>query len=155
MSEADKKADRETDAKASPDRDERGFFKPGCAPGPGRGHTREREQLEAISDLIDLIEATAKDQLRKAPDTDSKIKAAKIALKVLELKKPEESGPVLEPRVEKMMVLLSDLASRYSMKSGKPTSALEMIDILHFLCADCERLGGSADDWFEEVDTDD
>jgi hypothetical protein len=57
----------------------------------------------------------------------------------------------MESWVEKLIVLLSDMAARYSARTGNPTSALKMVDILPKLCGDCERLGGSADNWLDIV----
>ena len=132
------------------ERNERGQFKRGNPGGPGRGHSKKVAQLEAVEDLIDLIEVAAREGIINATGIDDKIKAAKIALKVAELKKPGESEPVLDPWLAKLIGFLNSLASRYSNKVGKPVSALEMIDLFPQFCDGCDRLGGPA--LIEEVD---
>jgi hypothetical protein len=147
------KMDREMDSEMEDqsERDDRGRFVKGWSGGPGRGKSTEKDELEAIQDLIELVEVAARDGIVKATGVEDRIKAARIALKVAELKKPEGSGPVLEPHVVDLMELLSNVASSYSDKVGNPTSPLDVLKLMVEYCPNCEKFGMGPEDLFEEI----
>jgi len=152
MSEVEEKTEFKTDEKSLADRDEKGLFQPGCTPGPGRGK-KKNSDIELTGELLSDIEAVVLAAMGDS-DTGLRLKAAALAVKLQNLKKSEDSGPLFDPWVEKLIAFLNDSAFRYSHKTGRPTSALEMVDLLPRLCADCERLGGPVSD-FKVVEDDD
>jgi hypothetical protein len=79
-----------------------------------------------------------------AKDLKDRLKAAGIGIRVQSMRGPDDSGPVLEPFVSELMVILSNLAVSYSSKTGVPTSPLEMIKQMARVCPNCDRFGGEA-----------
>lgn len=62
---------------------------------------------------------------------DSKIKAAKLGLKVAELKRPEQDeGPTLDPIFQPFFSLLWDYCNKHRTKTGQPISQIEAIGLI-------------------------
>lgn len=112
-----------------PERNEKGQFV--NFPGPGRGKSEARARMETIDDLIDLIEEAARDGIIKSKDLKERLTAAKVGLKVAELKKTEDEDKVTIPAaIQKLLDLY---------KQSLVLGGWEGIQWIIEHCADCQR----------------
>ena len=125
------------------------MFIKGGAPGPGRGHKKER-QIELDGELLDMIEQVVRTGLG-ARDLKDRLKAAGIALKVQSMRKPD-SGPVLEPFVAELLDLVPNLIGAYSNKTGIHITPLDLFKRMGEVCLNCDRLGTEEECEFVEVE---
>jgi hypothetical protein len=138
--------------KMDDNRNERGQFKPGHSGGPGRGHKRE-EDIELDGELLDMVEQVVRTGLGSR-DLKDRLKAAGIGIRVQGMKKTEDS-PVLDPFVENVMLLLSNVTSSYADKIGVSIGSLEVLKLMVDCCPDCEKFGTGEEEWFKVVTDDD
>jgi len=125
------------------------MFTKGGEPGPGRGHTKE-EQVELDGELLDMIEQVVVTGLG-SKDLKDRLKAAGIGIRVQSMRKPDDTGPVVEPFVLEFMGLITNLGEAYVNKTGIPISGLDLIKRMAQVCVNCDRLGTEALVW-EEVE---
>ncbi len=130
----DKEKVSEKDDQTISERDEKGRFTKGWSGGPGRGKSEERAKRVTIDDLIDLIEEAAVDGMIKSKDLKERLTAAKVGLKVAELKKPEDEKPLIPPVIQAWM----DLEKMALAYDGWEGVVLRICQI----CTDCPKFPG-------------
>jgi hypothetical protein len=117
-------------------RDERGRFIPGSPGGPGRRKSDKKSELEAIENLLELLEQVAKREVIEAKDLKGRLDAAKVALKVEVLKKAEEDKkpkPVMSP-IMRELIRVHLLSPNFG--------GLEGLERMSKTCLNCENFPG-------------
>ena len=117
-------------------RDEKGRFTSGTHGGPGRGKSEARAKLAAIDDLIDLVEEAARDGIINSKDLKDKLTAAKVGLKVAELKK---SGEEVRLTIPPVIQAYLDL---YKKALAHPGGWEDVVLWISKHCTDCPKLPG-------------
>jgi hypothetical protein len=140
------------DEKKGAARDKMGRFNKGHSGGPGRGHKKEK-QVELDGELLDMIEQVVRTGL-EAKELKDRLKAAGIGIRVQSMRKPDDTGPVLEPGVGEWIGLLWNLSESYLNKTGIPISGLDLIKRMGEVCVNCDRPGTEAFEWKEIADDD-
>ena len=114
-------------------RGEDGRFVTGGPGGPGRGK-KANDDLELAEDLLELVEAVAREGITGSPDLKDKLNAAKLALNVEARKKPEEEADPCHPVVVGWSGLIENLA-------GVGENGFDVMKRMAEVCPGCEKLG--------------
>jgi len=139
-------------AQKNDEKTQKQMFVKGGAPGPGRGHTKEKVEIDG--DLLDAIEQVVRTGMG-AKELKDRLKAAGIAIRVKQLKGSADDKAVMDPFTMKLFDLFHNLAQSQLNKTGIPMSAFQVVERMLRVCVDCNRIGTQSEDPELEIVDDD